>query len=157
MTLIGLPGAGQKSLPDPRASVRVIAPCQALRSPLRVNSNLTHHTSNRVCIKLGWLHIVQAHANGPGLQFSVRPLAPPCAGRSNSVCLWPVCVCGVSVAVGPQSIPLVLPKMGCQGAHSCSQRGQKFVVRPATLMRAIGVPHTPQGWPWRRNTSAWSR
>lgn len=42
--------------PGPLASVRVIAACQALRSPLRVTSNLTRHTSNRVCIKPGWLH-----------------------------------------------------------------------------------------------------
>ena len=33
MTLIGLRGAGGESLPDPRASVRAIAPCQARRSP----------------------------------------------------------------------------------------------------------------------------
>ena len=58
MTPIGLRGQARKSLPDPRVSVRVIAPCQALRSPLRVNSNLTHHTSNRVCIKPGWLQTV---------------------------------------------------------------------------------------------------
>jgi hypothetical protein len=37
------------------------------------------------------------------------------------------------------------------------QWGQMLVERPATRIRSIGVPHTGQGWPSRRNTRACSR
>jgi hypothetical protein len=40
------------------------------------------------------------------------------------------------------------------GGYGCWQRGQKLVARPATIVRTITVPHTRQGWPCRRNTSA---
>ena len=38
--------------------------------------------------------------------------------------------------------------------YGCWQCGQKLVPRPATFVRIITVPHTRQGWPCRRNTSA---
>ena len=79
MTPIGLRGQARKSLPDPRVSVRVIAPCQALRSPLRVNSNLTRHTSNRVCIKPGWLQdgTSQVGASAPAAACTSAPATGP--------------------------------------------------------------------------------
>lgn len=39
-------------------------------------------------------------------------------------------------------------------AYGIWQRGQRFVARPAILVRTIMVPHAWQGCPCRRNTSA---